>query len=326
MIKDIELISKLNKDWQLGKIKVKEIKGHTTNRNWIVEYKKKKFFVRLPWERSDIVNREVEAKNVLVLAECQKFKGVVPRFFLYVFKKRNILDSKEKIDLSDGTMVMEYIEGKDIDGKDLEKSKIQDALLQSLYAFHSSGVKFANVYDIFRDELEKYRKKAKKYPIEKILSKNGIKKIEKIEKMVKGKMALGGGLSTHNDLIFTNLRLGRDGKIYILDFEYAGYNIREGLYYDLGIILGGNLFYKKPITFETFGQFLKKAEKKYKRKFDDEKIYCGALANVLVMFWWGMVKYFSSKTKTEKKYFKDYILKRARGIELLYKMVRKDKA
>jgi len=158
------------------------------------------------------------------------------------------------------------------------------------------------------------------------LSKNGIKKIEKIEKMVKGKMALGGGLSTHNDLIFTNLRLGRDGKIYILDFEYAGYNIREGLYYDLGIILGGNLFYKKPITFETFGQFLKKAEKKYKRKFDDEKIYCGALANVLVMFWWGMVKYFSSKTKTEKKYFKDYILKRARGIELLYKMVRKDKA
>jgi hypothetical protein len=35
MIRDIKLICKLNKDWQLGKIKVKRAGGQT-NRNWIV--------------------------------------------------------------------------------------------------------------------------------------------------------------------------------------------------------------------------------------------------------------------------------------------------
>ena len=127
-------------------------------------------------------------------------------------------------------------------------------------------------------------------------------------------------------MIFTNLRLGKDGKVYILDFEYAGLNIRSGLYYDLGIILGGNLFYEKPITFKTFGQFLNKAKKKYKRKLDEEKIYCGALANILVMFWWGVIKYFSSRTQTEKKYFRDYTLKRAAGIEKVFDIINKNRS
>lgn len=321
MEKDIKLISKLNKDWQEGKVKVRKIKGHTTNRNWIVEHKKKKFFVRFPWERTDIVDRSVEAKNVLALARCKKLKGVVPRFFLYVLKRKNILETKEKYNLPDGTMIMEYIEGKDIDGKDLEKARIQDALVRSLHSFHTSSVKFANTYDVFRDEVVKYRRKAKKYPVTKLLDRKKIQKIEKIEKIVKKEMSLGGRLSTHNDLIFTNLRLGKDGKIYILDFEYAGCNIRNGLHYDLGIILGGNLFYKKPIKFETFEEFLKKAKKKYKTELDDKKIYCGALTNILVMFWWGLVKYFSCSVQTEKKYFRDYTLKRAEGIEELFSLI-----
>ncbi len=282
-MKDIQLISQLNKEWQLSRIKVKKISGHTTNRNWIVEYKKKKFFVRFPWERTDIVDRKIEAKNILALAKCRKLTDVVPRFFLYIFKKKNILKPQAIMNFPDGTMIMEYIEGKDIDGQDLEKPKIQNALLNSLHAFHSSGVRFVNIYNVFRDEVAKYRKKAKKYPLCKLIDGKRIKNIEKIEKEAKKQLPLGGKLSTHNDLIFTNLRLGKDKKIYILDFEYAGLNIRNGLYYDLGIILGGNLFYKKPIKIKTFEEILKKAKKIYKRKLDDYKIYCGALANILVM-------------------------------------------
>lgn len=319
MIKDIELIYRLNKNWRPGTIKVKKAGGQT-NRNWIVEYKNKKFFVRLPWKRTDIVNRKVEGGNVLALAKCQKLRGTVPRFFIYVLRGKNILNPDEKYTLPDGTMMMEYIEGRDIGGRDLEKAKYQKALLRSLYRFHTSGVRFVNIYDVFQNEVAKYRGKAKKYPLNKLLKKEDIKKIEEIEKKVKDKMPLGGKLSTHNDLIFENLRLGRNGKIYILDFEYAGYNIRNGLHYDLGIILGGNLFYKRPIKFEVFEEFLKKAKKRYKRKIDDNKIYCGALTNVLVMFWWGVVKYFSSKTREEKRYFKKYVLDRTKGIKELFEI------
>ena len=105
-----------------------------------------------------------------------------------------------------------------------------------------------------------------------------------------------------------------------MDFEYAGFNIRNGLYYDLGIILGGNLFQKNPIKIKTFEELLKKAGKIYEKKLDKKKIYFGALINILVMFWWGLVKYFSSKTQAEKKYFKDYVLKRAKGIDELFEV------
>lgn len=122
------------------------------------------------------MDREVESKNILALAKCQKLAGVIPRYFLYILRGRNILSPKEKFNLPGGTMVMEYIEGKDINGKDLEKPKVRNTLLKSLHTFHTSGVKFANIYDVFRDEVAKYQKKAKKYPIERLLKKKKLKR------------------------------------------------------------------------------------------------------------------------------------------------------
>jgi len=319
-MKDINLISQLNKDWQPRKIKVKRTGGQT-NRNYIVHYKNRKFFVRFPWERTDIVDRKIEAKNILAMTKCKKLARVIPKYFLYVFSGKNILSPKsEEFNLPDGTMIMEYIEGKDINGEDIKRPKIQKSLLDSLHAFHTSGVKFVNTYDVFRDEISKYKDKAKKYPIGELFSEEKIKNIENIEKEAKRNFPLGGKISTHNDLIFENLFLGKDDKIYLLDFEYAGFNIRNGLYYDLGIILGGNLFQKNPLRIETFEKILKKAERIYKNKLNKKKIYFGALINILVMFWWGLIKYFSSKTKKENKYFKKYVLDRAKRIEELFKI------
>lgn len=319
--KDIELICVLDRNWRKDDIKIKRVGGQT-NRNYLVQDKKKKRFVRLPWTATDIVDRKIEAKNILALARSKKLTQILPRYYFYSWKGKNILSKKKKrFYLPDGIMVMEYIEGKDIDEKDLKNPKIQKALLQTLYVFHASGVKFVNKYDVFRDEILKYKKKAKRYQIKKLIEKKKIKEIEEIEKRVKEKLSVGGGISTHNDLIFENLRLGRDGKVYLLDFEYAGFNIRDGLHYDLGIILGGNLFQKNPIKIETFEEILKKAEKIYKKDLDNQKIYHGALINILVMFWWGIVKYFNSQTKEEKKYFKDYVLKRAQGINHLYNFI-----
>ncbi len=315
MIKDIELIYRLNKGWRPDRIKVKKAGGQT-NRNYIVQHKNKKFFVRLPWERADVVDRKAEARNVLALAGCNKLKNILPKFYLYVFSGKNILCPKEKANFPNGTMITEYIEGRDINGEDLESPKIQTALIKTLHTFHSSGVRFFNSYDVFRDEILKYEKKAKKYPIEKLVKKDEIKKIEKIGREAKRQLVLGGKISTHNDLIFENLRLGENGKVYLLDFEYSGFNVRDGLHYDLGIILGGNLFQKNPIKIKTFREILKKTKKIYKKNINDRKIYWGALINILVMFWWGLVKYFGSvKGKEEKKYFRKYVLDRAKGIE-----------
>ena len=110
-----------------------------------------------------------------------------------------------------------------------------------------------------------------------------------------------------------------------MDFEYAGFNIRDGLHYDIGIILGGNLFQKNPIRIKTYEKIIKKASIIYGQEFNSYKAYCGALTNVLVMFWWGMVKYFSSTTKEEKKYFKDYVVKRAKGIKFLFDTIEQKK-
>ncbi|MFH1894560.1 MAG: phosphotransferase [Patescibacteria group bacterium] len=324
-MEDAKLISQLNKDWKPGKIKVKKAGGQT-NRNYIVQCKNEKFFVRFPWERTDIVNREAEAKNILAIAKCKKLVGVVPKYFLYVFKGKNILSLNEKLNFPDGTAIMEYIEGKSIDGKDLKKTEIQNSLIKTIYNFHSSGVKFVNNYDVFRDEILKYKNKAKKYQIEKLLAKKELKEIEGIEEEVKNNFPLGGGVSTHNDLIFDNLFLGKNGKIYLLDFEYGGYNVRQGIYYDLGIILGGNLFQKNSIKIKTFKEILEKAKKIYGRNLNKKKIYFGALINILVMFWWGMIKYFSSANSEEKKYFRDYVLKRARGIKFLRNFIKKRSA
>ena len=187
--KDIKQICCLDKNWKLNNIKIKKVGGQT-NRNYKVRYKNTDRFVRLVWEAADVVNRETEAKNILALAKCQKLASVLPKYYLYVFQGKNILKSKEKINfnLSDGTMVMEYIEGKDINGKELENSKIQESLLKSLHLFHSSGVKFVNPYDVFRDEILKYRKKAKNYPIGKLINWKIIKDIEEIEKIMEEKL------------------------------------------------------------------------------------------------------------------------------------------
>lgn len=322
-MKDIQLIYRLNKNWRSNNIKIKRAGGQT-NRNWIIQYRNKKFFVRLPWERAEIVDRRVEAGNILALAKCKKLTRVLPKYYLYIFKGKNILSPKGILDLPDGTMMMEYIEGRDINGKDLEKPKIQLELIKTLRTFHASGVRFVNIYDVFRDEVSKYKREANKYPTNKLIEKQKIDKIEKIEKIARKKLISGGRISTHNDLIFENLRLGKNGRIYLLDFEYAGLNVRDGLYYDLGIILGGNLFQKNPLKLAVFQEILKKIKKIYKKELDDSKIYYGALTNIIVMFWWGLVKYFSSFKQKEKRYFKDYTLKRAQGICSLYETISKN--
>lgn len=323
--KDIKLISRLNPDWQPKKIKVKRAGGQT-NRNWIVEYKNQKFFVRLPWERSDVVDRKVEGNNIFALSRNKKVRQILPKYFVYIYKGRNILKpkSREIFELPDGTMMAEYIPGKLFKTSLFWKKRYQEMLVKMFYIFHTSGVRFSNKYNVFRDEIEKYRLIAKKFPTGQLINPRIIEKLEIIEKEAREKLPFSKrGISTHNDFILQNFIIGKNNKIYLLDFEYAGLNQKGGILYDFGFLFADNLFRKPKVDQVLFEKFLKVADKVYKKPLDRSQIYCSAVAATLVMFWWGLIRYFSVKDQKEKKYFKDYILRRAKGIDYLFKFIQK---
>lgn len=320
MTKDIELICRLNKNWRSGNIKIKKAGGQT-NRNWLVQHKNKKFFVRLPWERADIVNRKVEAKNIFTLSRNKKLRKILPKYYIYVLKRKNILQpkSKEVFNLPDGTMVAEYIEGKLFTTSLFENVEYQEKLARMFHVFHTSGVHFVNKYNLFRDEIEKYRLIAKKYPIQEIVAPKIIAKFESVEKEAKSVIPLlKRRVPAHNDFIFQNFIAGRNNRIYLLDFEYAGSSEKGGILYDFGFLFADNLFRNPPVTQELFEKFLEVAAKIYKKHLDKKQIYWLAIAVIIMQFWWGLLRYFSVKTKKEKKYFKDYISRRTKGIWQLY--------
>lgn len=317
MAANIELDSlyRFRKDWKPGSIYV-ERAGGQTNRNFIVTSDQGRVFVRIPWERGDIVNRDAEGRNILALTKNDKISSIIPKYQIYVLGRRNILDPEShEFDLPDGAMVASYIDGTQLDGDILRVKSVQNALIESLHTFHTSGVRFENQYDVFRNEVDKYRSDAEKHDIEQLFSKEVAEQTKTIERQAMERLPIGGEISTHNDLIVENLILGEDGKVYILDFEYSGRNIRSGLQYDIGILLGGNMFHNKPVTFDTFEGILDSARRVYEEPLDREQIFYGALTNVIVMFWWGVVRYFSVETQEEKAYFRKYVLDRARGIQ-----------
>ncbi len=151
------------------------------------------------------------------------------------------------------------------------------------------------------------------------MSPDDIKLLEQIEKEAEKKLPfLRKSISTHNDLIFHNILVRRNGKISLLDFEYAGFSTKGGIFYDLGSLFAENLFDKPFITKPLFEKFLIQAESAYKRRFPRNIVYWAALSSIIVQLWWGTVRYFSAYTPAEKPYFKAYVRKRVRRTFELY--------
>lgn len=322
-MKDIDLIYKLNKEWSPQKIKIKKAGGQT-NRNYIVSRKSGKFFVRLPWE-SDVIDRKIEGKNILALLKNKKLSGILPKYYVYVFAGKNILSQKrEKIDLPDGAMATEYIDGKEFTIGLFKNKKYQEKIARIFYTLHNSGVRFVNKYNVFRDEIEKYRIASKKYPVSELIDEKIAANLEKIEKeILETTPLLKKSVPAHNDFIFQNLLVGDNGKVYILDFEYAGMNERGGIFYDFAFLFTDNFFRKEKIEKALFEKFLKIADKVYGENLDRRQIYRLTLAVTVMQVWWGILRYFSVKTGKEKRYFKDYILRRIGGIDLVRKLTEK---
>ena len=318
--KDSELIKKLNKKWASGEITAKKAGGQT-NRNWVVEHKGKKFFVRLPWE-TDVLNREIEAENILALSRNKKLKGILPKYYLYILNGRNILSfKKEKFDLPSGAMMMEYIPGKVFNWALFKKKDFQEKLARMFWIFHHSGVRFVNKYNVFFDELGKYRIAARKYPFQKIINSSFVEYLERIEKEADSMIPIGKGTPAHNDFILQNFLIGKNGKIYLLDFEYAGMNQKGGYLYDFAFLFADN-FFRYSSSQPVFENFLEAADKIYGHRLDRGRIYWLSLAVSVMQIWWALLRYFDVSDQEEKEYFKDYIQKRTRAIKKIEKIAK----
>lgn len=293
--------------------------GGQTNRNFIITCKGKKFFVRLPWEQGDIMNRTIEGKNILALSRSKKLKEVLPAYYLYILKKKNILNPKEKktFDAPDGTMITEYIAGREFTIKDFWQKKYQKSLVQMFCHFHKSKVSFVNFYNVFRDEIRKYRKKAQGMALERFLDEKSISQLLLLERQAEENLKdFKRSVATHNDFIFQNFLIGKNKKMYLLDFEYAGQSKKGGMLYDFGFLFADNLFRSPKMTKSSFEEFLNVADKVYKKKLDRKQIYWSAIAATLVQIWWGILRYFAVPVK-ERAYFKDYVMQRIQGIAKL---------
>lgn len=323
---DIKLICQLEESWHPETIKVKKVEGGETNNNYRVENKAGIWFVRVPYE-ADIIDREIEGANILALKGFPQLAKILPNYHIYLQNGRNILLSSflkgVNVAAPDGTMVTDYIKGRKIDIALLEREEIQEQLVSTLHTFHNSGVKFVNNYDPFQNEILKYKNRIRN-PLQ-LISREDLKEVERAEEIAgKGLPQEASAVSTHNDLIFSNLFLGEDNKIYLLDWEYAGFNIR-GIHYDFGSLLGENLFHKRPLTLEVYRKILEKACQMYGRKFDVLRAYYGALTNVIVTFWWGLAQYFRATTEERRDYFRNYVPKRIQGIKFLNEIIERER-
>lgn len=329
---EITMIGRLSvkfEGWEPGQISVKRL-GGKTNRNYKVQdVAGKNWFVRVPFEGADIVDRSIEAQNIKALQGCKQLMGVVPAYYLFLLDGRNFLTAENSlnalnIDLPDGTMVTEFVEGTEMTVKLLRDEKVQQALVETLCRFHSSGVKFVNSYNPLRDEMEVYKRKVADEPKHNFpIALKAWKQVCETEKLVADRLTDGVFVSTHNDLNFSNWLVKDDRSIILLDWEYSGYNTC-GWHYDIGGLLGENMLHRESknyLTIELFEQILKQASKVYGKEFNREKVYVCALANVLVTFWWAIMRYFQSKGQKDNNFFRDLIPKRAEQIRILCDIV-----
>ena len=270
-----------------------------------------------------MIDRKIEGKNVMALARNKKLAGILPKYYVYILKKKNILapKSKDVFDVPDGTIVAEFIEGREFTMKDFQQEKYQEVLAKALHTFHTSGVRFGNPYDVFRDEIKKYRLGAMKHRFQKFLDEDTIHKLLEIEKEAEQKLRVfKQGISTHNDFIFQNILVAKSNRVYLLDFEYAGLNKKGGIFYDLGYVFRDSFFNPPLMSSKMFEQFLSAADKVYKRRLDRSQIYWAVIAALLVGIWWGVMRYFSVPRK-ERAYFQTYARRGVQGVLSLHPFV-----
>lgn len=176
--------------------------GGMTNNNYIVETDKKKYIFKFFGKGTEkLINRELEKQNLPIVKEIG-------------------LDVENySFDTDEGIQINEYID----DAKTFDKQTIKEKLLEIsniLRKVHLSKGKFNSKFDIFK-EIKKYENL-----IEKKIDFPYYEKIRNKTLQLKKDLNYLGieEKNCHMDLVPENFIEDKNGKIYLIDWEYCGIN------------------------------------------------------------------------------------------------------
>ena len=182
-----------------------------TNRNFKVEVSGEAFVVRLPGRNTELlgIDRATEREAAAAAAAA----GVAPEVFAYVPERR--------------ALITRFVEADPLPPEDLERDDVLEAVVRSLRAIHAMPP-LRTVFDPF-EIVRDYRR---------IAIDGGVPIPEAYDEALVAADAIRSAFekspmpacSCHNDLLNANL-LMRDGRVVIVDYDYAGVGDR---FFDLG--------------------------------------------------------------------------------------------
>ena len=278
---DKQTLDKINSIpiWK-SKINIKKLDGGLTNQNLLVEDNKNKYVVRIG---SDIPEHLVSRSNELIASKAAAKCKISP----------NIVYHEE------GILILDFIESKTLDDQDVKKNivkiislikKIHHEIPRNLYG---QSLIFW-VFHVIR-HYTKFLKDNNSSHL-KILD-SLIKKSEQIEGLASPFQIVFG----HNDLLPANF-LDDGSQIWIIDWEYAGYN---SPLFDLGGLASNNNFEFKDEIFLLENYFEKKINDKILLQYNSMK--CASLLRETM---WSMVSEISSNINFDySQYSQENIVK-----------------
>tara|TARA_Y100001970_G_scaffold92046_1_gene116180 strand:+ start:1202 stop:2071 length:870 start_codon:yes stop_codon:yes gene_type:complete len=248
-----------------NEISIKTLDGGITNENFLVEENNKKYVVRLG---NDIPEHLISRSNELIVSKAASNAGISPKVIYH----------------SHGILVLDYIKSITLSSEGVRKNiksiiplikKIHHEIPKNLYG---QSVIFW-VFHVVRNYV-KFLNENKSLHI-KILS-DLISKSELLEKNSSPYEIVFG----HNDLLPANF-LDDGSKIWIIDWEYAGYNTPL---FDLGGLSSNNDFSYKEEIYLLENYFENKINDKLLLQYNSLK--CASLLRETM---WSMVSELTSK-------------------------------
>ena len=207
---DIFLKYDVSKTNDSSKYKLSELEG-ITNTSFIVEVDNKKFVLRIPGENPDVINRESEKHNTLLVQE----QGLTLPFIVF--------------DHESGIKISEYFEIYTYNDADFKDSVLRNNAFHELEKLHNSGIVFQNNFkptEVFINIADNSN------PLEKEAKEAGLMVVQKLNEI---------GLDEkpcHQDLYSGNFVIHKD-KTFLIDWEYS--SMGDG-YFDYADLFWQNNF------------------------------------------------------------------------------------
>ena len=189
---DIFLKYDVSKTSDSNKYKLTKLEG-ITNTSFLVEVDNKKFVLRIPGEKPDVINRESEKYNTLLVQE----QGLTLPFIVF--------------DQESGIKISEYFELYTYKDADFKDSVLRNNAFQELQKLHNSGIVFKNnfkpteVFINIADNSNSLEKEAKEAGLMVVQNLNEIGIDEK---------------PCHQDLYSGNFVVFKD-RTFLIDWEYS---------------------------------------------------------------------------------------------------------